>query len=195
MEAKQFLNNQIVAVCASGPSLNAHDVKLLDDNNIKIISVNNSWKLCRNAAVIYAADYNWWRLNAELIDIDAERWTCCNVGTKYKDVNYHDISPAKNFNSGMRAIQFALECKASLILLLGFDCSIENGYHWHGKHVKLSNPTKDICKRWETQFNNLASRHDISKVINCSRFTALTCFKKMKLEVVLNGFSVCSKNA
>lgn len=52
------------------------------------------------------------------------------------------------FNSGQRAIQLAAHFGAERIILLGYDCSLENGTHWHGNHPDgLKNPDGD-CVRY-----------------------------------------------
>ncbi|MCY1373105.1 hypothetical protein D9M69_603550 [compost metagenome] len=89
-------------------------------------------------------------------------------------------------NSGYRAIELAISFGAARVLLLGFDCSVRAGTHWHGAHTKTKNPDARRCAEWLNHFGRLA-RHG-AEVINCSRQTELTCFPRMSLEDALCSF-------
>jgi hypothetical protein len=74
------------------------------------------------------------------------------------------------------------ELGADEIYLLGYDCSLKNGLHWHGKHDgKLTNC--DSIKEWPSIFARVSRQVD-AKVYNCSRYTELKCFEKLELEQV-----------
>ncbi|MCU3444303.1 phage holin family protein [Enterobacter asburiae] len=75
---------------------------------------------------------------------------------------------------------------ASRVLLLGYDCSIRNGTHWHGNHAQLSNPDKFSVARWQDEFSRLRTVAGGVEIINCSRFTRLTCFPRQSLETALS---------
>ena len=90
------------------------------------------------------------------------------------------------FNSGQRAILLAHWLGASAIILLGFDCSIADGSHWHGEHPELDNPTMDNIRRWRGEFDRTASLLSGKvKIFNSSRKTALTCFPKLPVSEAL----------
>ena len=89
----------------------------------------------------------------------------------------------------MRALIWALGNGFKKIALLGYDCSIENGTHWHGDHKNgLSNPSNEKVKEWFEQFETVAelAKNAGAEIINCSRHTELKCFKIGKLEEVLS---------
>ncbi|MCY1346367.1 hypothetical protein D9M69_324510 [compost metagenome] len=86
-------------------------------------------------------------------------------------------------NSGYRAIELAINFGAARVLLLGYDCSVRLGTHWHGDHQKTKNPDHRRCAEWLNQFGRLARNG--AEVINCSRETVLTCFPRMSLEEAL----------
>jgi uncharacterized Rossmann fold enzyme len=77
---------------------------------------------------------------------------------------------------------------AEKIILVGYDCSVKKGYHWHGEHPKPLTNCKSI-KFWPGIFEKVATNLKHIEVINASRETALTCFKKESLEAALNGNS------
>jgi len=90
-------------------------------------------------------------------------------------------------NSGYQAIGLAHMWGAKRILLLGFDFQRTNGkIHWHGNHpAKLGNGGR--FDTWVREMSKLAS--DAQRVgleiVNCSRHTALQCFRKSTIEVEL----------
>lgn len=90
-------------------------------------------------------------------------------------------------NSGYQAIHLAATFGAKRIILLGFDMQRTGGKeHWHGKHEgRLPNGTG--FPGWIRNMAPLAK--DLSRlgvdVVNCSRATALTCFRRATPEEVL----------
>ncbi|EPM3081452.1 hypothetical protein [Escherichia coli] len=81
---------------------------------------------------------------------------------------------------------FAHWLGAKRIILLGFDCSITNGSHWHGDHTCLDNPTAANVKRWHGEFARVAQllRGKVN-ITNSSRQTALNCFRRQSLDEAL----------
>ena len=77
---------------------------------------------------------------------------------------------------------------AEKIILVGFDCSIKNGYHWHGEHPKPLSNCKSV-EFWEKIFIKVSENLKHLEIINASRETALECFTRKSLEVALNGNS------
>lgn len=188
------------AVCiASGPSLTEHDCNLVERSGLPSIAVNSSWKIAPFADVIYAGDAQWWHANYHAIESDAEKWTCSLSAYEffYNDLHHFrvpDKSHQTGWNSGMRAIELAAYFGASKILLIGYDCSLKNGIHWHGEHKNTNNPTKQNCDKWHIQFERVASRMSSLgvEVVNCSRYTELRSFpvKKLEDELCLQHFQV-----
>jgi len=174
---------------ASGPSLTASDCELVRSSGTKTVAVNNSWEMARFCDYIYAGDSKWWKVNFEKIDIKAEKWTCSDMAANKYNINYHiAVGP---YNSGMRAIQFGMQRGFKSIALLGYDCSLKGGVHWHGPHKEpeLRNPTEDKIKKWHDQFKRVsdnAKKQGVS-IVNCSRYTELECFEKMTLEEALKA--------
>ena len=164
-------------VCiASGPSLTAEDCAAVRQSGLTTIAVNSSWKLAPFCDILYAGDVAWWEANIHEIDIPAAWWTCSQQASRRFDLNRHVAFGS--CNSGLRAIQLAFELGAEQVLLLGYDCSVAHGTHWHGDHAATSNPTSVSCATWMRGFAQLPRRE---QVINCSRETALTVFRRMSL--------------
>jgi hypothetical protein len=176
-------HGRTVACIASGPSLHPADCELIRLSGMPTIAVNNSWQMARFASVIYAGDPGWWDAYGAEIDIGAERWNCMENVAKYRGLNWF---PARGpHNSGMRAIELAIEFGAARVILLGYDCSVENGIHWHADHDKIvrgnpiKNPDADRCAMWLTQFAMMDRKG--ADIVNCSRETALKCFRRERL--------------
>jgi len=178
-----IFEGQTVCCIASGPSLTQEDCDFIARTGIPTIAVNSSWEIARFCDIVYGGDCAWWDENFSKIDIDAALWTYSENGANKHKINRHVPRSAGAWNSGMRAIQLAIEKGAKRIILLGYDASIANGTHFHGDHEKLKNPTQVNCERWKKQFANL-NIFDC-EIINSSRYTELDCFKTMKLEDAL----------
>lgn len=150
------------------------------------------------ADVLYACDAKWWEKypdaltfqgakitqdhrvkNAEVIKIVGDE----AVGLS-KDPRIVNIGG----NGGYQAVNLAFHLGASRIVLLGYDMQDDQGKkHWHGNHEGINNPDHFCFAAWLENFDQLAV--DLEKegveVINCTRNTALTCFKRDVIENVI----------
>lgn len=174
---------------ASGPSLVKEDCELLRNYSLKIVAVNNSWQMVPFCDYVYAGDAKWWQAYRFSIKTEkAEFWTC-SVGASAKfGLKLHQ-GRIGAYNSGLRAVEFGMSLGFKRIGLLGYDCSIKNGLHWHGEHTfdAAGNPTQEKILKWRKQFENVATRANMSgvKILNCSRQTELECFDRISLEEAL----------
>jgi len=172
---------------ASGPSLTKTDCGIVSHSGSKILAVNNSWQMFERCDYIYAGDVKWWKAHFHDIDIPGEKWTSSKGAALDYGLNLHRSNGP--FNSGMRAILFAIEQGFKTIGLLGYDCSVKHGKHWHPDH-KIKNafpPDNQKISKWKLQFlkaERQASRLGV-KIYNCSRHTELGCFPVANLEDVI----------
>ncbi|HAS1050743.1 TPA: hypothetical protein I3790_003628 [Enterobacter cloacae] len=171
---------------ASGPSLSPDDCTIALQSGIPVIAVNNSWIAVPRCSFIYAADCCWWEEYGAGITSEAARWCGDEFTARRFGINWLPSAIPGSFNSGQRAIELAIHLGASRVLLLGYDCSIRNGTHWHGNHALLSNPDKFSVARWQDEFSRLRAVAGGVEIINCSRFTRLTCFPRQSLETALS---------
>lgn len=91
-------------------------------------------------------------------------------------------------NSGFQAMNLAYHWGARRMLLLGFDCKAQAGkVHWFGDHPKPLRTEPSAFKTWLASFEKLAKdlKADGVEVVNCSRETALTCFKRSTIDQAL----------
>ena len=175
-------------ICASGPSLTHDDCQKAIGAGLPVIAVNSSWRAVPGCSHIYAGDLRWWDANIDVLPSSASRWTCNYQAHKRYGLNLFDTDTRLAFNSGQRSILFAASLGAKNIILLGFDCSIDGGSHWHGDHADLDNPTAESVTRWRGEFANTArSLAGKVNIVNSSRQTALKCFRRLGLEEALSN--------
>lgn len=173
---------------ASGPSLTRADCDAVTRAGIPVIAVNNSWRLAPDCHAIMAADLRWWAANTSHVTCNAERWTADHFTAKRYGLKRLPHPMPGPFNSGQRAIELAVSKGAARIILLGYDCSLAKGIHWHGLHQYSSNPDPDSVNKWQGEFNRLRRwlSSDV-QILNASRHTELTTFPRATLEMCLTA--------
>jgi hypothetical protein len=150
--------------------------------------------------VLYAADCRFWDVYADEIfpAFHGECWSVSEEarqkhGTYWirhcRDAGFNPSPDTINGggNSGYQGIHLATTFGATKIVLLGFDMQRTGGKeHWHGRH-KGRLPNGQGFAGWMRQMAPLA--RDLERlgvtVVNCSRQTALRCFKRAPLEETL----------
>lgn len=166
------------------------------------------------ANYLYACDARWWDKN--IADINAtftgEKWIQNSAIQKENDKLHYEAAQKHGLkivhgrdsvglgrdvihyasNSGYQAINLAYLWGASRIVLLGYDMQKTGGeVHFFGDHPQgLANgPNFDsIIPKFDPLAKDLAAEG--VEVINCTRQTALKCFKRQDLETVLQSLSV-----
>jgi hypothetical protein len=130
---------------------------------------------------MYAMDSCWWQVYGQDVQNNFK-------GDKY---TYTDgVKQARRarlprvYNSGAGAILLAQELGAAEVVLLGYDGGKSNGKaHWHKDHPNgLGNA--GVSDKWPEQFNQLRALLKVP-VVNCSRTTAITAFRRNSLEDTL----------
>jgi len=184
-------------VIASGPSLTAEDVALLEGQ--RVVAINDNYILAPWATVLYGADPIWWEWHAERAELKAfkgrkitqDKEAAERYGLEYiRSVDADGLSrdPAyvhKGSNSGIQAINLAYHFGARRIVLLGFDMQATGGKaHWFGDHPNgfRSNWEKWL---WRYQFVADDAQRMGLEIINASRETALRCFPRAPLSSLL----------
>ena len=201
---------ETVAVLGNGPSLAVEDVSALAGAAVRIIAVNDSWKVARRAgaeaALLYAADAKWWDHHKGASGFLGERWTqdyngglaaakrwglravrCRETSGR---LSFDPAAIGSGFNSGFQALNLALLFGCRRILLLGFDCQSTGGRkHWFGNHAAHLNQI-NLYPLWVEAFEAAAQQlRQIGgvEVLNCSRETALACFKRGSIVEAVKG--------
>ena len=191
---------ETVAIVASGPSLTQSDCDLLR-GRVRVIAVNDSWRLCPWADMLYAADPRWWRYHTYATEFEGERWTqnqgprgwldeaeawgITVVTSKHKSTGL-SLDPSyvhTGWNSGFQAFNIAVLSGATEILLLGIDLALLDGKrHWFGNHQGTLN-RESPYDRFRAAFEESVPQLDqlSINVVNCSLRSSLTCFERRPL--------------
>lgn len=193
---------ETVIIVASGPS--ATDVPIeIGKGKARFIAINNSWKLAPWADMLFACDFAWWK-NANgcpewpALKVSIDRRAC---EVEAWDIKYvHCLRPDDRLhvaergvigwggNSGFHALNLAVQFGCRKIILVGFDMTLQNGEHWHGRHPEgMNNPTAGNVTRWRRAVDNAATVTNALgiKVINSSPISALQSYPKMSLAEAL----------
>mgnify|MGYP002145968013 CR=1 FL=1 len=136
-------------IVASGPSAAAVPLEQAK-GKAKIIAINDSWRLCPWADVLYGCDVKWWQQNKGLPGFAGMRL----AGEKRAAEDYNGIHHIRVMhfddrlhldekgtvgcggNSGFQALNLALQFGCTRIILVGYDMRLDKGLHWHGAHPK-----------------------------------------------------------
>lgn len=202
-----------MVVVASGPSLDKADASRLSrarlaKADLRILAVNDAWRMVPCADALYACDAKWWEHHAASVaaGFEGERWTQdqarglevagrlgLNV-VKSRRGGIPSDEPdviAQGMNSGFQAVNLAALAGGDPIVLLGFDMGLGPGglSHFFGDHptqrLNVKSPFADFIRHFETSAPYYARRG--VKILNASRRSALTCFPRIDLEEALNA--------
>lgn len=196
-------------VIASGPSLKKQDVELCRGRG-KVIAIKKCVELAPFADVVYGCDGPWWRSVVGLMKFQglklAYEATVCGSEWGIRKVNIPDDPKVKGEkihrmlfdetgtigsggNSGFQAVNLAAQFGAAAIVLLGFDFGGETASHWYGRNnwMQANNPDQWSYDKWKRRME--AAAPDLKargiEVINASRQTSLTCFRRASIEEAL----------
>lgn len=185
-------------IVASGPSAKEAPLDIARGKR-RFIAINESWRLCPWADVLYACDGAWWRHHAGLPEFSGLKTTqearaAGDFGLRLVKVNrssnflmLDDVgSVGDGGNSGFQALNLAIQFGAARILLVGYDMNLSRGEHWHGPHPQgLNNPREHNIHRWLAA--NWTAPIGV-EVVNCNPDSALMAYPKMKFEAACNLF-------
>lgn len=155
-----------------------------------------------DAGYLYACDRKWWdyhldrvratfkgKLYTQFRTADEKKWCDSQGLTALRGEHTPGLGRDMlhfNANSGAQAINLAYLLGATRIVLLGYDMGATGGRnHWFGDHPRGFNSGK--YENYVSHFNRLASdlEREGVEVINCTRQTNLTQFKRADIEAVL----------
>lgn len=146
--------------------------------------MNTTFRLAPWADALYGMDRAWWRVHIDEVRhaFTGALWAPFSGLHGVQRVSF---APPLPRNSGAGAIALAVYLGARRIVLLGFDAQHTGGRaHWHADHPKGLGNAGSVAK-WPEQFHQAAARLNGAEVVNASRVTALTCFRRVSLEDAL----------
>jgi hypothetical protein len=160
---------------------------------VAVVAVNDAFRLAPAADVLYAADSQWWDVNAQEalkfqgIKLTADKTVAYRKVVKLKQTGLEGYDPEPGCvrtggNSGYQAVHVAIQAGAKRILLLGFDMT---GTHFFGRHkAPLRNTPEPSFANWIQRFPALIGRG--AQIINCTPGSALRCFPCQPLAEALH---------
>ncbi len=189
-----FPNSTIVCL-ASGPSLTAEDVDYCR-GRAPVIAVNDTYRLAPWANVLYACDAKWWDARQGVPAFAGLKFALRHGAAKWPGVQVLRDSgdcglatdPSELTNgksSGHGGVNLASHLGAKRIVLLGYDMQYaKNGRtHFFGDHVGVLNKGEAPFEWWIANFASMVQPAKALgiEIVNCTRRTALTCFRQMSL--------------
>lgn len=183
-------------VAAPGPSL-----KPFDHEGIRLIAVNDAYRLFPKADILYGADLPWWEerrpefaglkvtcdfecrgVPAHVRLANATRMGITVIPSERGSVFSLEGPIRRGRNGGFQAINIALH-KSKFVVLVGFDMK---GTHFFGPH-KSPLRQKTNFTRWIEEMREAARLIPKDyRIINATEDTALECFEKLPLAEALN---------
>ena len=188
-----------VVCMASGPSMTQADAEACR-GRARVIVVNTTFRLAPWADICYTNDDDWLKLHLGEMRESFEGQIWCGHPT-YRSIWVHSLpfdklapgcaGPGRiawGMNSGAAAIDLARYLGAARIVLLGYDQDwLGTRPRWHGRHPELLQNGRPGFRRWAGWFGQAAK--DLQglgiEVVNASRRTSLTCFKRADLSEAL----------
>lgn len=191
-----------VLIVASGPS--AQSVPLADAQGLaRFVAINESWRLCPWADVLYGCDGAWWRKNNGLLAFGGLRVS--------QDRTLRDSFPDVHLVKCRRGIARIITDKTGeigdgrtslfqalnlvvragpprVIGLVGADMTLEYGMHWHGPHGDgLNNPREAMINRWRQNIDGAADQLSALgvTVLNLSPISTLKAYRMATLQEFL----------
>ena len=142
---QSHLHPKTIFVVGGGPSLNQHDLAVLNQPEHFVICCNQAFSLIPSAKIAHHSDYAWWEQYQSQLEsqFTGDFITGCGLGnTKaYPDVvthmgfiqhhNLDDLFRSAMYvygnNCGLQALSIAHLFQPQNIVLIGFDFKAENG--------------------------------------------------------------------
>jgi hypothetical protein len=185
-------------ILGGGPSL--HDVDLSRVKNEKVIGINEAYTFGDWVDFTFIGNNKYYVRHKNAL-ADYRGQIGCAGGKSYNDPNVLTVYKSNTIctmqrgrigmanNSGIGAINLAMQLGVREIVLLGFDMGLKNGINWHKNNVTIQFQKKQITERYyETVRKTMCNRVvDIVygagiDVYNCTPQTSLDCFPVMTLD-------------
>lgn len=202
---------QCVAIIGGGPSIRNQNLSILK-GRIHVAVVNESYKLCPWAEILYSCDSGWWRLR----QVEIEKFKGLKIGFEIagapadiKKITIKKKEGSEDWinellldepgiigsggNSGFQLMNLVLQFGATGIALVGIDMNLAGGVHWHGRHPdQLRNPSESVVNNWRRDMD--AASPEFLKlgidVVNCSPTSILKNYRKATLDQMLERWGL-----
>lgn len=167
-----------VLIVANGPSAAMVDLEPFRDH--LVIAVNEAWRLCPWADVLYGADDAWW--DAGRGDgFHGQKVRGSDLRIEGDAISFDPAFIGSGGNGAFQALNLAVQHGTKKIGLVGVDCRTDLGDHWHERTPAHRTAVSDAAvSRWIKAFDEAAPVLAAAgvEVINYSGVSALTGFRK-----------------
>lgn len=196
-----LFTGKIVAILATGPSLDREDIEAARRAGFSAIAVNNAYEYAPWAEILYAADRKWWESYGEAGALGGpgalafrglkvtimEPTDPCILRIGHGGTHGFDLRPdhvRTGSNSATQAAHIAVHGGARRIVLLGCDCRapVAGPAHCFGDHdwrKRKDSPYELFLEGWRKFAAELPKTVEI---INCTPGSAIDCFPRAALE-------------
>lgn len=207
--APELWPNSAFVVIGGGPSLTPGQIEACRNrtwrgSKVRLIAVNNQYKLAPDADVLYFCDDKWWGWHGKkladwkglIVRLDGGHGDFKDPRIKVmRNYNTTGLSELRDGlhtgrNSGFQAMNLAVHLGAKLIVLLGLDmrAPLVNGMpksHWDGDHPGGTAP--NVYDQMLPNFPSLIEplRKRGIEVVNATPGSALRCFPMKPIEEAL----------
>lgn len=169
------------AVLATGPSMSQAVADSVRDR-CKVVAVSDAWRLAPWADALASTDGAWWKAHPEAIEgFPGRRFGCI--------LSFRPVAGVERFegptdiNSGLLAIQVAVQLGATEVLLCGLDLH-SPGDHFFGRHpAGLKSTPARRMQFFHKQFAGYRPRR--VSIVNCTPGSALECYPRADLAELL----------
>lgn len=202
----QDWRGECVAIVASGPSAKNAGCDMLRDR-IHVIAINESFRLVPWCEIVYGCDHAWWQLHKGLPEFKGLKLSHDQIACREYKLQRVQIEVVGSNDllverpsyvgaggaSGFQALNLAVQFGATGIMMIGMDCNLDKGAHWHGRHPSpLNNPCQSNVNRWIKAFDGAAARIKALgvDVVNCSPTSNLTSYPKMTIPQALERWQL-----
>lgn len=177
---------------ASGPSLTPEDVEFVrvwreSSPDRFVIVANTTFRIAPWADAMFAMDDKFWKVYREEVRTTFKGKAYCHIGESARGIAERFEKRKRlclHGNSGAAILAYCATGDFDRTIMLGYDCSVAKGTHWHGDHPKPLGNCGSV-HRWPKQFENVRAYYPKANIVNASRRTALRCFPKITLEEAL----------
>jgi len=196
--APRLCDGGTVVCLGCGPSLSRADVAYCRER-ATVIAVNDAYRLAPWADALMASDSAWWAHHRGVpefvgLKVSLEKHAACWGVTVLENTGHDGIELAPTGlrdgrNSGYAAVNLAVHLGAKTIVLLGYDMDAPDGEarsHWFGAHpspLRGGSPYALFREHFATCIEPLEQLG--VRLVNASRWSALTCVPRQPLEGAL----------
>lgn len=170
-----------VLIVACGPS--AATVDLEQFRGSKVIAINEAWRLCPWADVLYSAEDAFWN-GGRGDGFGGLKVLGSGLRIEGDEISLDSAFIGSGGTGAFQALNLAVQWGARRIGLVGIDCRTDLGEHWHVRSpVQKTALSQSALKRWIKAFDESAPVLAAAgiEVINHSGVSALTGFRKEPL--------------